>query len=106
MPRGYQRWRLWAKGAPLLDFLKCPLQSFFLAQSLVEVGQPRPFGQWAHGAKGVFQFYRELLKTADLRLMITFLEYITAKKPKGVEAQSTAKSVDVVACQSLDGALP
>jgi hypothetical protein len=78
-----ERWRVWPKGAPLLDFLKGPLHGFFLAQSLVEAGQPWPWGQWAHGAKGVFQFYREILKTADLRVMITFLEYIAAKKPKG-----------------------
>ena len=78
-----ERWRVWPKGAPLVDFLKGPLHGFFLAQSLVEAGQPWPWGQWAHGAKGVFQFYREILKTSDLRTMIRFLEYITAKKPKG-----------------------
>lgn len=78
-----ERWRVWPKGAPLVDFLKGPLHGFFVAQGLVEAGQPWPWGQWAHGAKGVFQFYREILKTADLSVMIAFLEYIAAKKPKG-----------------------
>jgi hypothetical protein len=50
---------------------------------MVEEGQPWPFGQWAHGAKGVFQFYRELLKTSDLRVMTTYLDYLAAKKVKG-----------------------
>lgn len=78
-----ERWRLWPPGAPLLSFLTGALHSFFLAQSLVEAGEPWPFGQWAHGAKGVFQYYRELLKTADLSVIITYLEYLTAKKVKG-----------------------
>jgi hypothetical protein len=78
-----ERWRLWPTGMPLLKFLTGPLHSFFLAQSLVEAGQPWPFGHWAHGAKGVFQYSRELLKTPDLRVITTYLEYITAKKVKG-----------------------
>lgn len=78
-----ERWRLWPPGTPLLNFFTGPLHSFFLAQSLVEAGEPWPFGQWAHGAKGVFQYYREVLKTADLRVITTYLEYCTAKKVKG-----------------------
>ena len=48
--------------------------------------QPWPFGQWAHGAKGIFQFYRELLKTSDLRVITTYLDYLAAKKVKGHRA--------------------
>jgi len=78
-----ERWRLWPVGSPLLKYLTGPLHSFFLAQTIVGEGQPWPFGQWAHGAKGVFQFYREVLKTSDLRVMTTYLEYLAAKKVKG-----------------------
>lgn len=63
-----------------------PKQSFHFfkrAQATVEEGQPWSFGQWAHGAKGIFQFYRELLKTSDLRVMTTYLDYLAAKKVKG-----------------------
>jgi hypothetical protein len=78
-----ERWRLWPPGSPLLKYLTGPLHSFFLAQTMVEEGQPWPFGHWAHGAKGVFQFYREILKTSDLRVMMTYLDYLAAKKIKG-----------------------
>lgn len=78
-----ERWRLWPPGSPLLTFLTGPLHSFFLAQSMVEEGEPWPFGQWAHGPKGVFQYYRELLGTADLRVITTYLECLAAKKVKG-----------------------
>jgi hypothetical protein len=78
-----ERWRLWPQGSPLLRFLTGPLHSFFLAQTMVEEGEPWPFGQWAHGAKGVFQFYREILKTSDLRAITTYLDYLAAKRVKG-----------------------
>jgi hypothetical protein len=78
-----ERWRLWPAGAPLIKFLTGPLHSFFLAQSMVEEGEPWPFGQWAHGAQGIFQYYRELLKTSDLRVMSTYLDYLAAKRVKG-----------------------
>jgi len=68
-----ERWKLWPIGEPLLTYFTGPLHSFFLAQTMVEEGQPWPFGQWEHGAKGIFQFYRELLGTSDLRLMMNYL---------------------------------
>jgi len=78
-----ERWHLWPEGSALLKYLTGPLHSFFLAQTMVEEGQDWPFGQWAHGAKGIFQYYRELLKTSDLRAMTTYLDYLAAKKVKG-----------------------
>ena len=78
-----ERWRLWPPGAPLLKFLTGPLHSFFLAQTMVEEGEPWPFGQWAHGAKGVFQYYRELLKTSDLRVITTYLDYLSRQEGEG-----------------------
>jgi hypothetical protein len=39
--------------------------------------------QWAHGARGIFQFYRELLETSDVRVMTAYLDYLAAKKVKG-----------------------
>lgn len=78
-----ERWRLWPVGASLIKFLIGPLHSFFLAQSMVEEGEPWPFGQWAHGPKGIFQYYRELLKTSDLYVITRFLDCLSAKKVKG-----------------------
>jgi hypothetical protein len=78
-----ERWRFWPSGAPLLKFLIGPLHSFFLAQTMVEEGEPWPFGQWAHGPKGIFQFYRELLQTSNLRVISTYLDYLSAKRVKG-----------------------
>jgi hypothetical protein len=78
-----ERWRFWPPGSSLLKYLTGPLSSFFLAQTMVDEGEPWPFGQWAHGAKGVFQYYGELLNTSDLRVITNYLEYLAAKKVKG-----------------------
>jgi len=78
-----ERWRLWPSGAPLLDYLNGPLHSFFLAQSLVERGDPWPFGQWAHGPGGIVEFYMELLGTKDVRIVLGHLDYLASKEMKG-----------------------
>ena len=78
-----ERWRFWPPGEPLLKYLTGPLHSFFLAQTMVEAGEPWPHGEWAHGAEGIFQYYRDLLQTTDLRVITTYLQYLAAKKIKG-----------------------
>ena len=78
-----ERWRLWPPGTPLVKYLTGPLHSYFLAQTMVEEGEPWPHGEWAHGTNGILQYYCELLKTTDLRVIIAYLEYIAAKKVNG-----------------------
>jgi len=78
-----ERWRIWPADAPLIDYLNGPLHSFFLAQSLVEHGDPWPFGQWSHGAVGIMEFYTELLGTKDIRVVAAYLDYLASKEIKG-----------------------
>lgn len=78
-----EHWRLWPRGAPLLNFFTGPLHSFFLAQSLVEQGEPWPFGQWSHGAVGIVEFYSDLLSTDDIRVITRYLDYLASKEIKG-----------------------
>jgi|SRR5438093_1406189 len=78
-----QRWEVWPIGSPLLDFLNGPVRNFFLGQSLVERGDPWPFGQWGHGARGIIEYYSGLLDTQDLLVISRYLECLVAKKVKG-----------------------
>lgn len=78
-----ERWRWWPPGSPLLQYLTGPLHSFFLAQTLVEAGEPWPHGEWGHGEKGILQYYCEILETTDFRVIKAYLECIAAKKAKG-----------------------
>ena len=70
------RWRCFPEGAPFLQFLDGPLHDFFLGQSLVALGGDWPFGQWKHGAEGVYEYYQELLEAQDERTVRRFLHVL------------------------------
>jgi hypothetical protein len=77
------RWRSWPKGSSLVYFMSGPLRNFFLAQALVERGDPWPFGEWRHGLDGMRDYYREVFGTEDVVQASGFLECLASKKAKG-----------------------
>jgi hypothetical protein len=72
------RWRSFPQGAPFRQFLDGPVYDYFLAQSLVALGEPWPFGQWSHGGAGLLEYYRELLQTTDDLTVARFV-YVLAQ---------------------------
>jgi hypothetical protein len=78
-----ERWRVWPHGSTLLPFLEGPVRNFFLGQSLVDFGDPWPFGQWGHGADGIREYYTELLGSNDVRVIKAYLDCLSKKKIKG-----------------------
>lgn len=78
-----ERWRVWPEGSPLLDYINNPLRNFFLGQSLVELGEPWPFGQWGHGDEGILQYYGDLLSSDNMKAIMGFLAYLAGEKVKG-----------------------
>lgn len=78
-----ERWNVWPHGSTLLQFLDVPVRNFFLGQSLVELGDPWPFGQWGHGANGIREYYAQLLGADDIRVVTGYLDCLSKKKIKG-----------------------
>lgn len=78
-----ERWRVWPKGSTLLQFLEGPVRNFFLGQSLFELGDAWPFGQWGHGADGIREYYSDLLATEVARVIVRYLDLLASKKIKG-----------------------
>jgi hypothetical protein len=78
-----ERWKIYPKGSSFLDFLNGPVRNFFLGQTLVLLGQYWPFGEHAHGIKGIVEYYAGLLETADLRIILDYLLYLIKPKIKG-----------------------
>jgi hypothetical protein len=78
-----ERWKVYPPGFTFLDFLKGPVHNFFLGQSLFELGQPWPFGQWEHGAEAIQKYYSGLLGTSDIFMILNYLEYLSKPKLKG-----------------------
>lgn len=67
-------------GMNLIDFIRGPVMSYFIAQLAYEQGKGWPFGERAHGAQGIVDFYAPILGTRDLRVIHRFVEMIGAKK--------------------------
>jgi hypothetical protein len=78
-----ERFRIFPEGAPFLDFLNGPVLSFFLGQSLRALGEEWPFGEWGHGANGIFEFYKELIGTDDKQVLISYLKVLSKQSFKG-----------------------
>lgn len=71
-----ERWKYYPPGMSIVEFLRGPVNHFFLWQEELKIlGEPlikaRP-----HGAKGIMEYYREELKTDKLEIIIKFLEYL------------------------------
>lgn len=77
------RWRCFPEGAAFIQFLDGPVHDFFLGQSLVAQGEEWPFGQWSHGANGVYEYYQWLLETDDGRTIVRYLEVLAKLNFKG-----------------------
>lgn len=77
------RWRCFPEGAPFVRFLDGPVHDFFLGQSLVALGEGWPFGQWSHGAKGVYEYYQWLFETEDPSTIRRYLEVLAKLNYKG-----------------------
>jgi len=76
-------WRIYPTGTTFLDFLKGPVHNFFLGQSLVRLGQPWPFGAWAHGSRGRLEYYIELIGICDSEAILRFLNFLSKPQIKG-----------------------
>jgi hypothetical protein len=68
------------------EFLEGPVRNYFICQSLVARGDPWPFGEHEHGAKGVLAAYAKLLGTSDPNQIRSFLECLRHRPTKGHKA--------------------
>ena len=71
------RCRCFPEGASFREYLDGPLHDFFLGQSLVPLGEDWPFGEWSHGADGIYEFYQDVLGTSDRRTIKRFLHILS-----------------------------
>lgn len=65
------------------QFLSGPVRNFFIGQSLVEAGNPWPFGERLHEKEGLFQAYGEWFDTKDEKRIIQYLECLSLNGLKG-----------------------
>lgn len=73
------RWRCFPDGSSIIDFIDVPVANYFLSQSYFEEHGEWPLGEWDHGWKGVFEYYRWLISTESDVTMHRFL-YVLSKQ--------------------------
>jgi hypothetical protein len=78
-----EEWLLRPECGSILSFLRGPVRNFFISQSLVERGDPWPFGERAHGRPGLIQYYEELFQTNDPAAIVRYLECLSRDGLKG-----------------------
>ncbi len=77
------RWQYCRSRPGISEFIDGPVKAFFAWQAHVALtGRKPPSGEWRHGFPAIVDFYFEQLQTNDVRVVRTFLEYMTAKKVK------------------------
>jgi hypothetical protein len=85
-------------GVDLIEFLRGPVTSYFIAQFAYEQGHGWPFGQRSHGAQGVIEFYGSILGTHDPRIVRQFVEVIASKKVRSTWPCPCGSGRKIAAC--------
>lgn len=75
-----ERWRYWPEGAGLVEFLRGPVQAYFVGHAIYELTGKWPFGERSHGAAGIFEAYSDLLGTEDQRTIVRYLDALARRK--------------------------
>jgi len=77
------RWESFPIGASFRTYLDVPLRNYFLGQSLVERGDPWPFGDWSHGGRGILEYYSQAIESDDLKVVRSFVGLLALAQAKG-----------------------
>jgi hypothetical protein len=67
----------------MIAFLDGPVRGYFIAQTLVERGDPWPHGEWGHGMVGYDQWFKEFLDSLTPDAFRAYLETLSREKIKG-----------------------
>lgn len=78
-----ERYRVFPRGAPLLQFLNGPVRNYFLGITMREIGLPWPFGERPHGRAGVIEFYTELVGSSDEEVIRQYMLCIRSRQLRG-----------------------
>ena len=77
-----ETWRYYPKGMSLVEFIQKIVMGYFMNQSYFEHTGKWLWGDRSHGISGILEFYKEELKTNDLKLIYAFIEYLAKETLK------------------------
>lgn len=75
-----ERWRYWPLGEGLVEFLRGPVQAFFVGHAIFELTENWPFGERSHGTLGVVEAYSDLVGTTEIPALTRYLAVLARPK--------------------------
>jgi hypothetical protein len=63
--------------------LDIPVRNFLIGNCMIEAGEGWPYGEWAHGGKGMLQFFGETIGTDDPRIIVKLIDALINGKVRG-----------------------
>lgn len=63
--------------------LDIPVRNFLIGNSLVERDEKWPYDEWAHGAKGVLQYFGETIGTDDPNVVLRLIDGLIKRRVRG-----------------------
>lgn len=76
-------WKLRRPDLSFHTFIDEPMRAYFLGQSLVEAGQPWPYGERSHGFDGILEALQDLLSLSSKKQAVDALWYLNKDEIKG-----------------------
>jgi len=76
-------WLSHPEGYSLLEFIDGPVRTFFVGQSMFDLGLGWPFGERSHGLEGILECYAELTGAPDFAIAEGYLRLLAQEKFKG-----------------------
>ena len=63
--------------------LDIPVRNFLIGNCMIEAREDWPYGEWAHGAKGMLQFFGETIGTDDPHAIVKLIDGLINGKVRG-----------------------
>lgn len=79
----YEMEKLFRKEPTLLFFVDNLLIPFLYAYQFKKIYHKLPYGERAHGARGIWESYRQILQLDSINSIIRFLEYVQKHQYRG-----------------------
>lgn len=78
-----EEYKYWNKNSTIVDFIKNVIEKFFLWQTEYNLTNGRNKNEsWGHGIAGAIEFYSDILKTKEIKIIYKFVKYLSKKKIK------------------------
>ena len=88
------------KNPTLLGFVEKSVCSYLFshAYSVAHPGSKMPYGEWAHGDEGIFEYYKKYFNTSDAAIILRLLRYLMVGKYRGHNPCPCGQEVKVRNC--------